>query len=180
MRLFIGIDLPKEIKHNLLELQGDLRKIGVGGSWKSQESFHITLEFLGEQQPHCVPILTGALAEAARNREPFTLGINGLGAFPSFERPHTLWTALNGSLHALHSLRDDIHRELKEHGFVLDDRRFQPHITLASRPKLDNINLVDFKARTLGEFTVREVILFESRAVSGKRVYTDLCRISLD
>lgn len=180
MRLFIGIDLPIEIKQRLLELQSDLRKAGAVGSWKSRDSFHITLEFLGELEADCIPTLTSALTEAARSHNPFSLGIEGLGAFPSFERPHTLWSAINGNLNALHNLRDDIQRELAEKGFDLENRRFKPHITLASRPNLNNIDAMGIKDKILGEFTVNEVILFESRAVSGKRVYTDLFKISLD
>jgi RNA 2',3'-cyclic 3'-phosphodiesterase len=179
MRLFIGIDLPNEIKKSLLEFQSKLKIIGIGGSWKSQETFHITIEFLGDLDPHFIPILTKTLTEVARNHESFKLSLRGLGAFPSNDRPHTLWTAVDGGLNELHSLRDDIHCELAKNGFVLEGRRFQPHITLASRLKLDNINLFNVYTHTIGEVTVTKVVLFESRILGGKRNYTDLFRISL-
>lgn len=180
MRLFIGIDLPNEIKHAHLDFQAELRKLGVTGSWKSQENFHITLEFLGELDPNHIPTLIEALSKVTEHNKPFQLSINGLGAFPSIYRPHTLWTAVSGSLDQLNQLRDEIHVELIKNGFVLEERKFKPHITLASRPKHNDIDLSRVLSKKLGEFLVSEVVLFESKSIGGKRIYTDLDRISLD
>ena len=58
--------------------------------------------------------------------------------------------------------------------------KFTPHITLASRPKLTDLDLSVVQAKKLGEFMVEEVVLFESRAICGKRIYMDLHRISLN
>ena len=179
MRLFIGVDLPAEIKQALLDFQSELRLLGVKGSFKSQDNFHITLEFLGELGDSKIPALNETLAKVASNHKPFELNIVGLGAFPSFKRPHTLWTGVDGSLIELNRLRDDLHHELKNKGFELEERQFKPHITLASRPKLDTIDFSVLQTKKLNEFMVAEVTLFESRAVSGKRVYTGLYRARL-
>jgi len=176
MRLFVGIDLPSEIKQILLKFQSDLSHICVHGSWKSLDNLHITLEFIGELEPDKISALTETLMKVATNYKPFGLTIGGLGAFPSFKQPHTLWTAISGSLTELNRLRSDLHHELKIKGFELDERQFKPHLTLASRPKLDNIDLSVVRTKTLGEFMVAEVVLFESRAIAGKRVYIDLYR----
>lgn len=179
MRLFIGIDLPDEIKQTLLEFQSDLRHHGVNGLWKSEENFHITLEFLGELELNTLPIIIETLSKGASKHTRFKLNIGGLGAFPAFKRPHTLWTGVSGSLNELYQLRDEIHTELAKNGFILEDRKFKPHITMASRPKLDDIDLSVFHTKKLGEFIVEEVILFESRAIGGKRTYTNLYGSSL-
>ena len=63
---------------------------------------------------------------------------------------------------------------------VEEERQFKPHITLASRPKIDNINLSFVQAKKLGEFMVEELVLFESRVIDGKRVYIDLFRAALE
>lgn len=180
MRLFMGVDLPTEIKQALLGFQSELRLLGVNGSFKSQDNFHITLEFLGELDDSKIPALTDTLSKVASNYKPFELNIVGLGAFPTFKRPHTLWTAVNGCLTELNRLRDDLHHELKNKGFELDERQFKPHITLVSRPKLDNIDFSVVQTKKLGEFMVTEVVLFESRAIRGKRVYVDLYRAGLE
>lgn len=180
MRLFVGIDLPNELKQTILEFQTELKQLGVKGSWKSQDNFHITLEFLGELEFDNIPTLTETLSKVASNHNPFKLNIAGLGAFPSLNRPQTLWTAVNGSLNELNRLQNEIHIELTRNGYILEDRRFKPHITLASRSKLENLNLSVVQTKKLGEFIVSEVVLFESRAISGKRIYTDLFRSGLN
>lgn len=180
MRLFVGVDLPAEIKQALFEYQSELKFLGVNGSWKSQDNLHITLEFLGELDRTIIPALTLTLLKVANSFRPFELNISGLGAFPSFKRPHTLWTAVDGSLTELNRLRDDLHGELLNTDFRLDERKFKPHITLASRPKLDNIDLSIFHTKQLGEFRVEDVVLFESKAINGRMVYTGLYRASLE
>lgn len=179
MRLFIGIDLPPELKDAILEFQSELRRLGVDGSWKSRENFHITLEFLGELESQRMASLTETLANVAQNHQPFRLSIAGLGAFPSLARPHTLWAAVSGNLVELDRLRDEIHHELAKRGFTLEDRAFKPHITLASRPQLDGTEISGVLAKKLGEFTVADVVLFESKIVQGKRRYPDLYRATL-
>lgn len=179
MRLFIGIELPSELKESLVQFQKELKSLGVSGSWKSQENFHVTLEFLGELEREKIALLNEILSRAAKDNQPFKLSLGGIGAFPSFERPHTLWTALGGSLNDLNRLRDEIHNDLSKSGFTLENRQFKPHITLASRPSLENANLSTILTKMLGEFTVNEVALFESSVIRGKRTYIVLHYASL-
>lgn len=176
MRLFVGVDIPIEIKRTLVQFQSELKDLGINGFWKSQDNFHITLDFLGELDRDKISRLTETLTKLASNFELFRLTIGGVGAFPSLEKPHILWTAVRGSLTELNRLRQELHQELKIDGFQLDERKFKPHITLASHSKLDNVDLSVAYSKTLGEYVVAEVVLFESGAKHGKRVYTDLFR----
>jgi len=86
MRLFVGVDLPAEIKQVLLEFQSELRLLGVNGSFKSQDNFHITLEFLGELDYNKIPELIETLTKVVSNYKPFEINIVGIGAFPSFKQ----------------------------------------------------------------------------------------------
>lgn len=174
MRLFIGIDLSYELKQALREFQTELKGLGLGGSYKSEDNFHITLEFLGELDKSNIPTLTETLANAASKFKPFELTVGGLGAFPSFRRAHTLWTAVNGSLQELNRLRNDLHLDLKNKGFRLEERQFKPHITLVSRPNFDKIDLSVVQNKKLGYFQVEDIVLFESNVVNGKRAYLSM------
>ncbi|MHB8074134.1 RNA 2',3'-cyclic phosphodiesterase [Desulfosporosinus fructosivorans] len=180
MRIFVGIDLPAQIKQDLVRLQSELRLLGVNGGWKSLDNLHITLEFLGELDPNKIVVLAETLKQVASNYKPFALTISGLGAFPSLKRPHTLWTAVSGDLIELNQLRNELHHELKSKGFELDEREFKPHVTLASRPKFDSIDFSIVGAKISGEFMVSEIVLFESRGIGGKIVYTDLHRAGFE
>ncbi|WP_425801022.1 RNA 2',3'-cyclic phosphodiesterase [Desulfitobacterium sp. Sab5] len=179
MRLFIGIDLPKELKQALLNFQHELKALGFQGAWKSPDNFHLTLEFLGELDSGNVTKLNETITSVVNNYHPFALKLAGLGAFPSFKRPHTLWTSLQGSIGELNRLRAELYDLLRKNGFILEERPFKPHITLASRPQLEDIDLSAVQSRELGGFSVTEVILFESKVIRGKRMYLDLSRTNL-
>jgi len=180
MKVFMGIDLPDELKRALYDFQSEIRNLGVSGSYKSQENFHITLEFLGEVDCAAQPVLIEVLSGVASKHKPFLLNIGGIGVFPSFRRPHTLWTSVDGDLSELNKLRDDLHLELANKGFLLEKRQFTPHLTIISHPKLAAVDFSGIRAKKLGEFMVTEIVLFESRAVGGKRIYEALYKAGLE
>jgi len=179
MRLFVGIDLPKNIKQNILNFQSELRQMGIDGFWKSVDNFHLTLEFLGESDPGGIPKITEVLQKAAGNRKPFILQLGGIGGFPSLKRPHTLWTAVTGNVTELHGLRADIHSGLLHIGFELEERPYSPHMTLASHPKIMCSDFLVSQTKQLGEFNVNDVKLFESVVIRGKRTYPVLAELQL-
>lgn len=179
MRLFIGIDLPDTIKQNLFIFQTNLKSMGLNGSWKSKDALHITLEFLGELPPESIPCLTQILKNSITNKKQFRLQVRGLNAFPSFKRPHTLWVGVGGNIKTLLLIWNDVHSELIKYGFTLQKSPFKPHITLLSRPKHIDFDVSALPIGKLGEFIVSEIILFESKVENGKRIYSDLFKVSL-
>lgn len=179
MRLFVGIDLPGQLKEELVKFQSELKQLGVKAFWKSPENFHITLEFLGELESGNVPVISNALNKGAKQSKPYYLKVVGLGAFPSLIRPRVLWTGVNGNLIELNKLQANIHHELLDSGFTLENRAFKSHITLASRPELPRTNLANFKEKVFGEFLVSEFALIESKVIRGKRIYTAIKKIML-
>jgi 2'-5' RNA ligase len=179
MRLFVGIDLPDQLKETLVSFQSELRQLGVKSFWKSQENFHLTLEFLGELEPGKVPGIFNTLIKGAAQIKPFLLKVVGLGAFPSLIRPRVLWTGIGGNLIELNKLQANLHHKLLEAGFILENRAFKSHITLASRPELPETNLANFKEKIFGEFLVSEFALIESKVIRGKRIYTAIEKIKL-
>jgi len=90
MRLFIGIDLPNHVKQSLFKSQLRLKILGVKGSWKKPDNFHITMEFLGELPSEFVPVLIQILNAVVTEKRIFRLNIDKIGAFPSFQRTQIL------------------------------------------------------------------------------------------
>ncbi len=179
MRLFIGIELPGGIKQSLVQFQEELKSLGANGKWKKPGNIHLTLEFLGETEPVMLPQIEHALQAGVINIESFKLGLSGIGAFPSFKRPHTLWIGTSGETRKLHDLRERIHHELLKTAVAVDAKDYSPHITIASRPLLKGVDLSLFQQKDFGEFTVKEVILFDSRVDKGNRFHHDLLRLKL-
>jgi len=171
MRLYIGIELPEEVKDALFNVQVTLKHLDVKGKWKSPEFLHITLEFLGELPDEVLPLLSQVLKTVAGTNKAFKLQLEAIGCFPSWSRAHTLWVGVDGNLRQLNLLWSCLYSELEKNGFKLQRSAFIPHITLLSRPQLplpdpDKLSLV----KSL-RFKVTELILFESKAVDGRRVY---------
>ncbi len=180
MRLFIGIEIPEILKSNIQELQNELRSAGVKGHWKRIENLHITLEFLGEINPEIINDISAIINNVSKMHDSFKLSIEGLGAFPNFRRPHTLWTGIKGNTGTLQLIREEMHKELLKLNLKLDNRPYKPHLTIASRPKIYNANIDEFKTVKLGEFAVNDIMLFESKVGNGKRVYNCLYKSCLN
>jgi len=178
MRLYIGIDLPHQVKQMLHQFQLRLKELGVTGAWKVPEYFHITLEFLGELPPESIPVLVQIIEVVISDKKKFKLHIDKPGAFPSFNRPHTLWAGVAGNTAQLDELWSELHEQLERKGFVLQKAPFRPHITLLTRPKVLPPDLDSFPFRNKS-FTLSEVILFESRVEEGRRVYPQLYHAKL-
>ena len=74
IRLFVGLDLPPELRARLAILAGGL----PGARWVSPENYHITLRFIGEQPGHRAEEID--LALAALRVRGFTLKLSGVGS----------------------------------------------------------------------------------------------------
>lgn len=179
MRLFIGIDLPPHVKRSLFNSQLGLMKLGLKGSWKPPGLFHLTLEFLGELPSEAVPILAQIMKKVTIDRKSFMLRIDGLGAFPSFDKPHTLWAGVSGNLKKLNEMWSDMHAELEKNGFTLQQPSYRPHVTLLSHPKALPPGLLSFMPGKTGNFAVSEITLFESKVEKGRCAYPRLYSVGL-
>jgi 2'-5' RNA ligase len=147
LRTFIAVPLPPECARTLAEMQGALRKSGADVRWTAIPSIHLTLKFLGEVDPAVLPALAGALRELPA-AEPFTLRLEGAGAFPDLKRPRVIWCGIEGDLPALSLLQENIETACSRAGFPREDRKFHPHLTLGRvqgkrnlQPLLDYIGI---------------------------------------
>jgi RNA 2',3'-cyclic 3'-phosphodiesterase len=174
MRLYIGIDLPPRIKQSLFESQLRFKRLGIQGHWKTPESFHITLEFLGELPAESLPTLIDIMNDVLRDKKKFKLKIDRLGTFPTSHRGQIVWAGISGNRNILDEVWNDLHEELIEKGFTLKKETFIPHITLFNIQKIMVEELALFQVQKTAYFTISEIILFESKIENGKRIYLQL------
>ena len=128
MRLFVGLDLPWELKERLAVLGGGI----PGARWVPTENFHLTLRFIGEVQAHQAEEID--LALATLRRKPFELTLAGMGTFAKGGRETQLWVGVDRNP-ALELLQGKIETAVQRAGMPAERRRFKPHVTLA---RLDN------------------------------------------
>ncbi|EQD35662.1 2'-5' RNA ligase, partial [mine drainage metagenome] len=87
---------------------------------------HLTLHFLGEVGPETVAAIRAALPAAVAAHRRFALTIEGVGAFPSADRPRVLWRGISEGREALQRLAESVRRADVDAGGPVDPRPFAP------------------------------------------------------
>jgi 2'-5' RNA ligase len=132
VRSFIAIELPRNIKRELEQIQYKIKQGGYAGiKWVNPEGIHVTLKFLGNISSEQIIEISKVLDEATQEMSLFHLEIASLGAFPNLRQPRVLWVAINGEIAKLSRLQQRIDSLLTSCGFLKESRPFVPHLTLA-------------------------------------------------
>ena len=97
IRAFIAVELPAQVHALLTTVQEELREsLGRAAGavrWVRPEGTHLTLQFLGDVPAGSIEPIEQALRVACASASPFTLKVEGLGAFPNPRRPRMPWRA---------------------------------------------------------------------------------------
>ncbi|MBI2174233.1 MAG: RNA 2',3'-cyclic phosphodiesterase [Candidatus Omnitrophica bacterium] len=104
MRCFIAICLPEKVREGLAELQRQLKQARADVKWVESGALHVTLYFLGEINGEECRQVEGMLRQIAVGCAPFTLKLQGIGAFPNLEKPRVLWVDIAEGKKALEEL----------------------------------------------------------------------------
>ncbi len=173
MRLFIGIKTGCE--RYFLELLNQL-KIAGHGCFSDIENLHITLRFLGEMQQNKIKMVCDVLS-VIQNRV-FELECNGIGIFDGKD---IVFAKLGGDLQDLFLLYEKIENALEKICIPKEKRPFRPHITLARYFQSTRSEKADFESLMMRKcrFTVKDIILFESRRIQNKLSYIPLYKKTL-
>lgn len=154
LRLFFALPAPDGVRDLAAGIQRQLQ--GRRAALSSLEGLHLTLAFLGDQDPSRVAALLGLARSAAAGRAPFLLETAGLGLFA---RSRILHLAFRPQP-ALDALASDLRAGLRGLGIAFDDKPLRPHITLARlKEPVDLARLVPGPDLA---FEAGEVILYRS------------------
>jgi 2'-5' RNA ligase len=184
MRTFIAIDLDESLKAALEVLVGKLRPFSGSVRWVSAPGMHLTLKFLGEVAEANLARIASALQDIAPRHPPFTLVLQGTGAFPPGRKvPRVFWVGIVPTPPLL-ALQQEIESELEKLGLEREDRRFQPHLTLGRVKSPGGLGslveeMKNHEALKIGEMEVRTFRLFQSILKSSGAEYTALGEYSL-
>ncbi|HWE76407.1 MAG TPA: RNA 2',3'-cyclic phosphodiesterase [Stellaceae bacterium] len=120
LRLFVGIDLPPELKLSL-----SLMATGLpGAKWVDPGNYHLTLRFIGEIDEGQAEDVDAALAHIHGPR--FDVALATVGHFGMRQ----LWVGVERN-EALQHLHDKIESALSRLGFPPEERRYMPHVSVA-------------------------------------------------
>lgn len=129
-RTFIAIAPSEEVVERAERALMRLRRLADNVKWVERHNLHWTLHFLGEIDDQEVYEVCQAAERAAARVSPFACTAEGIGAFPSADRPRTLWLGLRDGRQQMEVLHEQLDEELKPLGFRGERRQFVPHLTL--------------------------------------------------
>ncbi len=188
IRAFIAIELPDQVKCDLSELLGRIRPGQERAvKWVDPDSIHLTLKFLGNIPAEKAIDVARAIGEAAAEAKPFTLELQGLGAFPNLRSPRVVWVGLGGDVRLIGDLQKRIDQAMIHLGFPAERREFSPHLTLgrlrdkATREERRSLgeSIRSMRLESSPPFLVDEVCLMRSILTSAGAIYHRLASVHL-
>ncbi len=138
-RMFLAAPLPPDVVERIGAIIAELGPRDWPLRWITPNNAHLTLHFLGDTPPEEVEILRMALPAVVAEHQAFELRTAGLGVFPKLQSPRVLWLGLWGPAHRLESLYNGLGDYLDEMQFPIEEKPFQPHVTLGRLRNTNNV-----------------------------------------
>ena len=91
IRTFIAVELAQSVVGRAQTLIQRLRAADVKATWVKPQQMHLTLKFLGDVPDPEIPEICKLVQDAVRELPAFEMSFRGCGAFPTIERPRTVW-----------------------------------------------------------------------------------------
>jgi RNA 2',3'-cyclic 3'-phosphodiesterase len=178
MRLFVGIALAPNLTAGLTRLCASLRTAGDDLRWTPAESWHITLQFLGNATEAQFQCLGARLSEVRSVVIPVRLGRLNI-----FDRAGAFVVDVEVTPELV-DLQKRVVLATSKCGFTPEDRPYHPHITLARakgehRSSLKNLKHRLREAPPLPAFAATEFLLYESHLGPGGAQYAVRERFSI-
>lgn len=174
MRCFLAIDLPEEVKEDLLRIEREIQPFLIGNFVESK-NMHLTLKFLGEIDEVKLKEIRKKLKKIKLKKFKASLGKFGFFS-PSFIR--VVWISLEPK-EVVKELYGEIEKSLgnKPSGF-------ESHVALVRVKKIDDKRSLLSKTERIKlknkEFEVKEFILKKSTLTPKGPIYEDIEKFELN
>jgi 2'-5' RNA ligase len=186
IRTFIAVDIGDALRQRTAQLQQRLARLAPAVKWVEENNMHLTLLFLGEvNQLDLVPICR-VLKEQTQTFPSITIGIGGLGAFPTPRRPKILWAGVAEGADDLKRIHQRLEQSLAELGcYRREDRAYSPHLTLGRLTEEDRAeawgpiiaNHADWEG---GSTQIDKILVMSSELRRSGPVYSIIARAGLE
>ncbi|MBN1293228.1 MAG: RNA 2',3'-cyclic phosphodiesterase [Candidatus Latescibacteria bacterium] len=139
MRTFIAIEMPEEIRQKVGDYIDSISGMVDNIKWVAPENLHFTIKFIGEVNKSDLRELMGCIETTASEFTPFSMGLYGLGFFPSEIKPRVVWIGADGGADHLLEVFQTLENCLEKVGYDRDSRTFSPHLTIGRAKKDKNV-----------------------------------------
>ena len=179
MRCFIAIELPRNVRENLFNVQNDIGNDHAKIKWLAKKNLHISLKFLGDADEEKLKLTREALSNIRKKK--FILELGKISWFPDEDNVKVIWIGLYPETNIF-----DLHgeAELKLGTLFKKDERFAVHLTLG------RVKLIKNKAKFLDilrnikivseRFQVNSFCLIKSELTKDGPNYTILEEYALE
>lgn len=179
MRLFLGIDLPDEIKIKIDKKIQSLKKEYPHFRWVPWENFHVTLYFFGEKNN--LQKIKEKIEKIVWDQPLFYLYSLNIDIFANNKLVIYLNFRREKKIEKLAELIKSTFEDFKKNK---DKRKFVPHLTLArggrsSKQQYFALKRKIAKIKIDASFLVDKIILFESKLNNDRPVYKKLAFFNL-
>ncbi len=180
IRAFLALEIPEDVLDAVSRLQEKLKR-DLGGPirWTQPQGQHLTLKFFGNVSGEDVKRISSAVDNRARTHRPLNLNIGEPGVFPNPHRPRVLWCSVSGDIEKLSALQKQLDGDFADLGFPAEDRPFRAHLTLCRIKDPRDVSGIDnaltkYRSFAGGDFSGKELVLFQSKLSPRGSVYTKL------
>jgi len=185
-RIFIAINLPKEIKRELEKYQSKWPELPI--RWTKAENLHITLAFLGYISDEELVEVLRITKEVAQRHQPFSITINKILYGPPKKMPPRMVWAEGEKSEELGKLQKDIENSIFSSQIKIttekENKPYAPHITLGRIKQWEFRQIEPDEKPEINEdvslvFDVNSIEVMESQLKRGGSEYTILESIPL-
>lgn len=125
MRLFVGLDIPEDIRERMRAYVDDLKRRGAQAKWTNPDGWHITLKFIGWTKRDAE--IRQVLKKISGT--PFDISFRNIGFFTP-RQPRIFYAGIEAPP-ALAELAGKIDQALVSCGVEAETRPYSPHLTFA-------------------------------------------------
>ena len=182
MRTFISVELPDEVKKNVVELISELDDSGANVKWVKAENLHMTLKFLGWVEDKNLDKLIELATKAVAGSGSFKAKFFGVGIFSS----RVVWAGTAEGGGKLCDLAKNLEEVLAKAGFRSEAREFKPHLTIGrvrikDKKGIDKLikKIESNKNAEFGEALVDRIYIMKSTLTRAGPIYEKYKEVKL-
>jgi len=183
-RSFIAIQMPAEVRKQLIEITNSLKETQAGIKCVSPENAHLTLKFLGNVNERRLEDIKNIVESVSKKIDPFELSLSGVGVFPNRSAPKVIWLGIGQGKGMLNRIKDMLEERLLEIGIGKEERQYHAHLTLGRVKLLKEKNkLISWLESNMNfeisSIKVRKITLMKSILKSEGAEYSPLLQAAL-
>ena len=184
IRIFIAIQLPDEVKKNIVELTNELKQTETAVKWVEEKNLHITLKFLGWVEDRKIDNVVELATKASAGIGSFKARFEGIGTFPPGKTPRVVWAGVAEGCDKLTKLANKLEEILSDAGYRSEEREFNSHVTIGRIKEKKGVDKLKekierFKDSKFGEAWVDSIVIMKSTLTPKGPIYDRIKEVKL-